>query len=255
MSFYTPKETYPIVKQNILKKIDQSLTQKIALGIFAGILISIGAFTYILALGLISPLNLGLAKVIGSLIFAVGLSSIIIGGGDLLTGNFLLFVPYFEREVKLITLLKNWCLVFFLNLIGALLFAIFVISLGNLGDTGIASFESVGLMKTTASLNMLFFRAIGCNFLVCLGIWLATTAQDIVGKFFPSIFCVFTFVFAGFEHSIANMFILPIALFFSNEITLNSVIANILIVTLGNAFGAMIFSLLVHYGFSEKHNA
>ena len=176
MSFYTPKETYPIVKQNILKK---SLTQKIALGIFAGILISIGAFTYILALGLISPLNLGLAKVIGSLIFAVGLSSIIIGGGDLLTGNFLLFVPYFEREVKLITLLKNWCLVFFLNLIGALLFAIFVISLGNLGDTGIASFESVGLMKTTASLNMLFFRAIGCNFLVCLGIWLATTAQDI----------------------------------------------------------------------------
>ena len=250
MSFYTPKETYPIVKQNILKKIDQSLTQKIALGIFAGILISIGAFTYILALGLISPLNLGLAKVIGSLIFAVGLSSIIIGGGDLLTGNFLLFVPYFEREVKLITLLKNWCLVFFLNLI-----AIFVISLGNLGDTGIASFESVGLMKTTASLNMLFFRAIGCNFLVCLGIWLATTAQDIVGKFFPSIFCVFTFVFAGFEHSIANMFILPIALFFSNEITLNSVIANILIVTLGNAFGAMIFSLLVHYGFSEKHNA
>jgi len=245
LSFYTPKETYPIVKQNILKKIDQSLTQKIALGIFAGILISIGAFTYILALGLISPLNLGLAKVIGSLIFAVGFSSLIFLGGGLFSG----------REVKLITLLKNWCLVFFLNLIGALLFAIFVISLGNLGDTGIASFESVGLMKTTASLNMLFFRAIGCNFLVCLGIWLATTAQDIVGKFFPSIFCVFTFVFAGFEHSIANMFILPIALFFSNEITLNSVIANILIVTLGNAFGAMIFSLLVHYGFSEKHDA
>ena len=242
MSFYTPKETYPIVKQNILKKIDQSLTQKIALGIFAGILISIGAFTYILALGLISPLNLGLAKVIGSLIFAVGLSSIIIGGGDLLTGNFLLFSKIVKQNPEM-------------NLIGALLFAIFVISLGNLGDTGIASFESVGLMKTTASLNMLFFRAIGCNFLVCLGIWLATTAQDIVGKFFPSIFCVFTFVFAGFEHSIANMFILPIALFFSNEITLNSVIANILIVTLGNAFGAMIFSLLVHYGFSEKHNA
>ena len=139
--------------------------------------------------------------------------------------------------------------------LGALLFAIFVISLGNLGDTGIASFESVGLMKTTASLNMLFFRAIGCNFLVCLGIWLATTAQDIVGKFFPSIFCVFTFVFAGFEHSIANMFILPTALFFSHDMTLIGVIANILIVTLGNAFGAMIFSLLVHYGFSAKYNA
>ena len=255
LSFYTPKEAYPILKQNILKKLSQSLTQKFALGIFAGILISIGAFTYILALGLISPLNLGLAKVIASLIFAIGLSSIIIGGGDLLTGNFLLVVPYLEKEVKLMALLKNWGLVFFLNLIGALLFALFVICLGNLGDSGIASFESIGLMKATTSLNMLFFRAIGCNFLVCLGIWLATTSQDIVGKFFPSIFCVFTFVFAGFEHSIANMFTLPVAFFFSSKITLSGVIGNILIVTLGNAFGAIIFSLLIHFGFSEKHDA
>lgn len=252
MSFYTPKEAYPVFRKAILHKLHLSLSHKISLGITAGVFISIGALSYLIAMSTIAPLNIGIAKFIGSMIFAIGLTSITIGGGELLTGHFLLGVSLLEKECLLKDVIKNWCIVFFVNLIGALLFALLTISLGNLGDAGIELFKTLGINKTTTDWSMLLARAIGCNFLVCLGIWLASTSMQISGKFLVIVFTVFTFVFLGFEHSVANMYFLPVAWYYAPEITLSGMIYNILIVTLGNALGGFALSILLYFGFHTK---
>lgn len=252
MSFYTPKEAYPVFRKAILHKLHLSLPHKISLGITAGVFISIGALSYLIAMSTIAPLNIGLARFIGAMIFSIGLTAITIGGGELLTGHFLLGVSLLEKECLFKDVLKNWCIVFFVNLIGALIFAFLTISFGNLGEAGIELFKTLGISKTTTNWTMLLSRAIGCNFLVCLGIWLASTSMQISGKFLVIVFSVFTFVFLGFEHSVANMYFLPVALYYNPEISLLGILYNITIVTLGNALGGLALSILLYFGFHTK---
>lgn len=183
-------------------------------------------------------------KIAGALIFPVGLIMVVIAGSELFTGNNLMLTSWFKNEITWTKLLKNWCLVFLGNFIGAILVALLVTYSGvfdNIADSVVAT-------ATTKS-NLNFFEAIirgvFCNFLVCIAVWMAFGAETIPGKILAIFGPIMLFVLCGFEHSVANMFYGPACIFvaFKNGLTPENLnfslffINNLLPVTIGNIIG------------------
>jgi formate/nitrite transporter len=213
----------------------------------------------------------GLVKFAAGAVFPVGLMLVVIAGAELFTGN-CMFVPIslFNRESGFKGLVVNWTLVYLANLIGSMFVAFFLAykcgffnTMPWAGWAATVANTKCGLDFTTA-----FLRGIGCNWLVCLAIWLAISADDIVGKILAIWFPIMAFVTIGFEHSVANMFFIPLGLFMANNpataATLatanvntanlvgstgwyNFFITNLVPVTLGNIIGAALFVAAIYW--------
>ncbi len=208
---------------------------------------------------------LGMKKLAMGAVFSVGLMLVIIPGSELWTGNTLMSVSLLERQISWRDMMRNWLLVYLGNLAGALFLAWMIA-----GQTGILDgpFGATALKIAVGKVSEpvansshqlgYFFRAIGCNWLVCLAILLAMAAQDIGGKILGIFFPIMAFVASGFEHAIANMYFIPAGIFARQwpEVpaladlpadlvaTLtwsNMWLDNLLVVTLGNLVGGSVF--------------
>lgn len=250
--FNSPLETYQNYVETMPNKVNKRPTSFISLGILAGVYIAIGAVTCTMLTSLLGPLNIGLGKAFGSVTFAIGLSATVITGAELLTGKFLLSMGFLNHKLSAKTLIPYWLGLFLLNFVGAFLVALLSYGVGNMPKETIDAFLKLGVAKTTAPSLQLFLRAIGCNFLVCLGVWMADTANDIGGKFMATVFPVFIFVFLGFEHVVANMYYLPVAYLFGADIAFSGILRNLIVVGLGNAVGAFILATFLHFGFKKE---
>ncbi len=179
-------------------------------------------------------------------VFTLGLILVVIAGSELLTGNFaLLPLAAFKGRVKLLKLFENFGIVLIGNLLGALFVAYFLAV-----ETGVVTDELVltrldeiatkkGVDETEWEI---FLRAVGCNWLVCLAVWMAFAAQDVAGKILAIFFPIMAFVAMGFDHVVANMFFLPAAIFADvPEIGWGDTLHNWLFAGLGNLVGAAIF--------------
>lgn len=204
--------------------------------------------------------NASLGKLVGAAVFPGGLAMVLIAGSELFTGNTLLIIPLMEKEVSLAGVLKNWVVVYIGNLVGSMIVSAICVWGGQVGlfSNGLA----VSAMATaTAKCSMPFMQAlikgIGCNFLVCIAVWMSFAAKDIAGKFFALYLPILIFVVAGFEHSIANMYYITVGLFAKMNPTYvqaaadagkdltnltwgNMFIANLLPVTIGNIIGGAV---------------
>jgi formate/nitrite transporter len=179
-------------------------------------------------------------------VFALGLILVVIAGSELLTGNMALVpVALFKRRVSTGRMLGNFAIVLIGNLLGALFVAYFMAD-----QTGIitqelpkARLEEIALLKGhTETEWQIFLRAIGCNWLVCLAIWMALGATDVAGKILAIFFPIMAFVAMGFDHVVANMFFLPAAIFAgAGDITWGDALHNWLFAGLGNFVGAAVF--------------
>lgn len=193
-------------------------------------------------------------KIAIGLTFWVALGLLAFAGGELFTGNCFVFtIGYLEKTVDMKKIVKLLFINYIGNLLGCLVMSfIYVQSKAMIGvsDTYI---EKTALSKLNIPYGQLFFRAILCNFVVCLAIWLGYKMKEESAKLSMMIFCVLAFAVSGFEHSIANMGIFLITLMLPHEANLSmyEVVKNVLIVTFGNMAGGSLL-LAVPYWYTSK---
>lgn len=238
------------------------------LGLLAGVYIGFGAEAAMMIGHDISPyLGVGISKLVVGMVFSVGLMLVILAGGELFTGNVLISMSVLDGRTSVKSLLRNWGIVYFTNLIGAALlgFLVFKSGLWKTNDllVGIYSLK-IAVMKVNLSFTEAFARGILCNWLVCLAVWMSFAARNVIGKIFAIFFPITIFVASGFEHSIANMFYLfkgflmyltPDVVQASgipaekmSHLTMDGIImGNLLPVTLGNIVGAILFVALLYW--------
>jgi formate transporter len=187
-----------------------------ALGVLAGAFIGLGAMfaTTVLA-GAEGMLPFGVARLLAGIVFCLGLILVIVGGAELFTGNALIVMAWAAGKVRLRQMLRVWAIVYVGNFIGAIGTALLVFLSGQyLGGQGAVArvVLSLALAKATLPFDQALFLGILCNVLVCLAVWLALGARTTTDKVLAILFPVSAFVVAGFEHSVANMYLIPLGL-------------------------------------------
>ena len=236
------------------------------LGILGGAYIGFGGFlSTTVTFDAAAKLGAGLTKLIGGAVFSVGLMLVVIAGAELFTGNNLMVSSVMSREIPFGTMLKRWGLVFLANFIGSLL-VVFLFYYSGLWKTGDGAVGAAAVKIACAKVNLTFgealWRGIGCNWLVCLAVWMALAARQTIGKIFAIFFPIMAFVSMGFEHCIANMFFIPAGILLVSKTafpaltgldlsTLNLVnflYGNLLPVTIGNIIGGTVFVGMSYWG-------
>ena len=186
----------------------------VALAILAGAFIAFGAMLYTLVMTG-SSLGFGLARVVGGVAFSLGLILVIVGGAELFTGNALIVMAAASRRVSVAALMRNWGIVYLGNFAGAVGAAVLVYLSGTLAlDAGAVgeTAREIARVKLTLPADQAFFRGVLCNALVCLAVWLCFSARDVAGKVLAIIWPISAFVALGFEHSVANMYLITIGM-------------------------------------------
>jgi len=239
-----------LVEEVGLKKARLPLVPTLTLGILAGVFIAFGGMLYTLTVTG-SDLGFGPTRLLGGLAFSLGLVLVVIGGAELFTGNSLIVMAWADRRVSTAELLRNWALVYLGNLIGALGAVVLVHLSGTLDiGTGAVAYKAVTIAEAKISIGPLqaFIRGILCNILVCLSVWMCFAAHTVSGKVLAIIFPISAFVALGFEHSVANMYLIPIgALQVGAKIGIVDFLANLIPVTLGNMVGGGVLVALVYW--------
>ena len=247
---YPPAQVALLVEQVGVKKAVLPAVPTLALGVLAGAFVAFGAMFSTLALTG-SPLGFGPGRVLAGLAFSLGLVLVIVGGAELFTGNNLVVMAWAARKITTGQLLRNWTLVYVANLVGALGSALMMWWSGALGLGGGAVAETaiaIAHAKVALGFTEALFRGVLCNVLVCLAVWLSFAAHDVAGKVLAIIFPISAFVALGFEHSVANMYLIPLAMLAGADgVTLAGFIGNLLPVTLGNIVGGGVFVALIYW--------
>ena len=186
------------------------------LAVLAGAFIGLGAMAATtLWTGTNGVVPFGIARMLGGLVFALGLILVVLGGAELFTGNNLMVMAWASRRITLGRLLRAWAIVFAGNLAGAVATAVLVFLAGHHlladGTVGLTAL-AIGRAKTVLPFGQAFFMGVLCNVLVCLAVWLCTGARSTTDKLLAILFPITAFVAAGFEHSVANMYFVPEAL-------------------------------------------
>jgi formate/nitrite transporter len=253
MPFKSPKEIAEAACSAGTAKTQLPWSKMLVLGVLAGAYIAFGAqLAETAAAGTWATNFPGLQKLIFGGVFPVGLMLVVIAGSELFTGNCAIpVISCMSGKAKITGLLKNWFFVYIGNFIGALIVAYL---LGHLSGLFASSpwHEYAGTIaskKCSLSWDDAFLRGIGCNWLVCLAVWMAISSDSIIGKVWAIWWPIMAFVAMGFEHSVANMFFIPLGIFEHATYAstglgvtwMDFIGKNLVPVTLGNIVGAAIF--------------
>lgn len=248
------------------RKAEMPILTMFALAILAGAFIGLGAmFATTTAAGSAEALPYGVVRVLTGLVFCLGLVLVIVGGAELFTGNNLIVMAWASGKVSTYSLLRNWIIVYLGNFVGAIATAgmVFVSQQYKFGG-GSVGLTALGIANSKVHLGFLQAIALGvlCNILVCLAVWLTFSARSTIDKIAAIIFPITAFVAAGFEHSIANMYFVPMGLLVRNfdpEFTAlanldftgltwgNFLVGNLLPVTIGNIIGGSVFVAAIYW--------
>ncbi|GAI67168.1 unnamed protein product, partial [marine sediment metagenome] len=203
-------------------------------------------------------LGSGLARIIAGSVFSLGLILVVIGGAELFTGNCLMVLGVLSSKVSIKGLLRNWTLVYLANFAGSL-FLVALIYYSGLSKGQEISQAIMGIAASKVNMTFLeaFCRGIGCNWLVCLAIWLSMVGEKPISKIVAIFFPIMAFVALGFEHSVANMFFIPLGLVVKDSPIANLtwggfLLRNLLPVSLGNIIGGGIFVAGTYYLILKK---
>jgi len=248
-------------------KANLSISRMLLLGILAGAFIGFGSeLATITTYDMPKYLGVGFTKFIFGSVFSVGLMLVIIAGAELFTGNNLIFIKVLNREGELGKMFKSWFWVFVANFLGSLILVWIMFGTG-LWKTGNFAVGAKALAIANGKVNLgwweVFTRGIGCNWLVCLAVWMSVASKDIIGKIFGVYFPIMAFVASGFEHCVANMYFIPMGLLLKgndtvvaaaglagklSNLTLQGFFVNNLIpVTLGNIIGGSVCVATVYW--------
>lgn len=254
---YPPPEIAARVCRLGLAKVNTAVPTTVALAVLAGAFISLGAlfYTVTITVGNESPaLPFGVLRLVGGMTFSLGLILVVVGGAELFTGNNLIAMAWAARCVQTRQVVRNWVWVYLGNLLGAGGTAVLVLLAGvhTLGDGAVGE-TMVRIARGKVALDPLeaFARGILCNVLVCLAVWLCMGARTVADKVLAILFPISAFVACGFEHSVANMFFLPLGFALtagcSASFSILDALSNLALVTLGNIIGGTVLVALVYW--------
>lgn len=239
----TPKDILAIWIQNGKNKASLPILKMFLLGILAGIYIGFGCHVFTLAT---ASDTTAASKLIGAALFPVGLMLVILCGAELFTGNNLMTLALFDKQITPREMLKNWVVVYLGNFCGSVLLAFLLARSGLF--TGDALTRAVSLAEGKASMPFMsaVIRGILCNILVVLACWFQAGSKDLTGKILAIWFPIMLFVFAGFEHSVANMTYIPLGMFLGADVSIAGLFANLIPVTIGNLIGGALFIPVIY---------
>lgn len=253
-------------------KTEISFDRTFILAVLAGVYIGFGAqLATTVSLGLSSKVGIGFSRFLQGAAFSVGLMLVVIARAELFTGNSLMMLSLCDRKIDLKKLLRNWVSVYVGNFVGSVLLVSIVFG-GGLYEMGGYSLGVRALEIANSKVNLTFVQAmcrgIACNWLVCLAVLMAASAPNTTGKILSCFFPIMTFVASGFEHSIANMYFVPMGLLLkgvgsvvsqsgidlTNLIWQRFIFRNLIPVTIGNIIGgAFCVATLYWYVNLYKH--
>lgn len=244
----SPKEIVEYAAHYAEQKNGFSFKKLAMLSFLAGVYIAMGGLLSLMAAYGIPELganNPALVKLLMGATFPLGLILVVLAGAELFTGNTAYFIPAaMQGKVKWSGVLRNWSLVWVGNFVGALFFMYFFVHLTGVlnEECWIDGANSIAAAKTSKPFFITLLKGIAANWFVCLAMWLGmsskTTGGKIIGMWWP----VMAFVAIGYEHSIANMFFLPLAMLNGSDVTVSELFfSNLIPATLGNIIGGALF--------------
>jgi formate/nitrite transporter len=255
-----PKTIAETVAQKVgVGKVTSPWLSVLVLGLLAGAYIGFGAMlATTTTFDLAAHLGTGFTRFLSGAVFSLGLMLVVIAGGELFTGNNLMISSAISGQIRFGTMLGRWALVYAANFAGSILVSLIWVFSGlwKMGDGALGAYAlKVAVGKVNLSFLEALLRGVGCNWLVCLAVWMALASRQIIGKIFAIFFPIMGFVALSFEHSVANMYYVPTALFLKNLIgvavpagvdasLLNwgaFFLRNLLPVTIGNIIGGAVF--------------
>jgi formate transporter len=256
---YSPREIAGRVRDACVVKARLPLLTLTMLGILAGAFIGLGALYFVIVA---SDASLGFAavRVAGGVCFSLGLLLVVVAGAELFTGNNLLAMGWADGCLTARDVLRNWAIVSIANFVGAAGLALLVYLSGhwemNAGAVG-ATYLKIAAAKAALSPGRAFFLGILCNILVCMAVWMALAGRSVMDKLIAIVFPISAFVAAGFEHSVANMYLFPMALLLKwhgvalpaggDAITVAGMFSNLVPVIAGNIVGGSVLVALVYW--------
>jgi formate transporter FocA len=267
---FIPPEMAARAEEVGVKKATMGWRNTMALGVLAGAFIAMGAvFSTTVTAGAAGHLPYGVTRLLGGLVFCLGLVLVVVASAELFTGNNLIVMAWANHRVTSYQVLRNWTLVYAGNLIGSLATAV-LLYFSRQYSFGAGSVGLTILNTANAKCNLEFLQAValgmGCNALVCLAVWLCFSARSVTDKILAIVFPISAFVAAGFEHCVANMYFIPIGLLvkagappafwesigrnaadFSSLTWSNFFLVNLVPVTIGNIIGGSVMVGMVYW--------
>jgi len=238
----------------------------LVLGVLAGAYIAFGAMlSSTVTFDLAPRMGVGFTRLVGGAVFSVGLMLVVIAGAELFTGNNLMVSSAMAGSIGIGRMLERWGLVYAANFIGSVMLA-FLFVYSGLWKTSSGALGAYAVAVAAAKVNLPFaealLRGIGCNWLVCLAVWMALASRQTIGKIFAVFFPITGFVALGFEHSVANMYLIPAGILLKNLAGLPVaegagpaalgwsafLVNNLLPVTVGNILGGGLFVGMGYWG-------
>ena len=262
LDLFSPQEIAAKVAESGERKTRLTILNTFLLAILAGMYIAFGAvFSSVSITGMSGVWPFGFMKVTAGLTFSLGLILVVLSGAELFTGNSLMVISWIHKKIDAAQLLRNWTIVYIGNFAGSLLIA-FLVLLGKMYTFSNGELGKAMLSTANAKIQLTFVQAmvlgVLCNILVCLAVWMAASSRTTGGKVLAIVFPIAAFIAAGFEHSVANMYIIPVGLLIKtfdpafitslgldmSSLTWVSFLArNLLPVTLGNILGGGLISI------------
>ncbi len=248
MSTLSPSEIVMSAEKAALQKVGYNFRKTLILGILAGIYIAMGGLLSLLVgsgFPEITNNNPGLQKLLSGCMFPLGLILVVIAGAELFTGNNAVLIPgVLNGKYQWSAVWKNWLIVYFSNFIGAFFFVYVMVHLTGVvaADPWHSAIKEIATAKVSMPWSTVFLKGIGANWLVCLAVWLGMSSLSTAGKFIGLWFPVMCFVAIGYEHSIANMFFIPLGMLQGADVSVyDFIIKNLIPATLGNIVGGALF--------------
>lgn len=211
---HSPAEIANRIVETGRKKTDLPVRNMLLLGILAGAFIAFASQGSNVAIHTIE--SVGVGKALAGAIFSTGLMMVVITGAELFTGNMLIIVSCMEGKSRWLNMLKSWIFVYTGNFLGSLLIAGLIFLSGQFQFSGgmLGAFTiKTAVYKVNLTFSNAFFMGVLCNWLVCMGVWMAQAAKDMAGKLLAVFFPIWLFITSGFEHSVANMYYIPAGIF------------------------------------------
>ncbi len=254
---YAPAQIAERVCKIGLAKVTTPVWTMLALAVLAGAFISLGALFYTVTVttGNNAPVvPFGLLRLAGGMTFSLGLVLVVVGGAELFTGNNLIAMAWAVGCVQTNQVVRNWVWVYLGNLLGAAGTTALVLLAGvpTLGDGAVGE-TMVQIARSKIALDPVsaVARGILCNVLVCLAVWLCMGARSVADKILAILFPISAFVACGLEHSVANMFFLPVGIVLAAgsaiPLSVSGAFSNLVLVTIGNMLGGTVLVALVYW--------
>jgi len=253
---YSPRQVAEQVQAVGVVKARLPPLAMLMLGISAGGFVALGTL-YAVIVFADPTLPFAVSRLLGGLAFSLGLVLVVIAGAELFTGNNLLVMAWADGKITTREVVRNWVVVYFANAIGAIGIAL-VVWLSRHGDLNqgavAARYVEIAAIKTALPFWEAFFKGVLCNLLVCLAVWMAMAGRGVTDKILAVVFPISAFVAAGFEHSVANMYLIPLGILLAPGVAGAGAapdwwgfVSNLVPVTLGNIAGGSILVAAVYH--------